>query len=412
MKQIVTGLDIGSNSIKVIVSEIYKTKIFVLSCVEVKSKGIKRGVIVDNDSALEGIKKAIQKTEEIIGIKIKRVILSVPSYFLEFLKTKGYISINREENIIDKNDIIEVQRSCLKEMPSNKELVAIMPINYIINDNVIVSNPLNKESAELGIEAMLVTVPKKNIYPVVQILDALEIEVIDFTSGGICDYNEFKSVELDNSICAVVNIGKQKTEVSIFEHGVMSNSCVIELGSRNIDKDISYVFGTSIQDSCKLKENFACANTKNASTNETLDCLTREGEHIKINQYEIAEVVSSRVDEMLELIKSQINLLTKKEINYILITGGGVELKDFDVPLDKFFGKKVYKVVINEIGARNLRFSTCLGLIKYYSNKLNSRGKLANLFEEEEQENMFIDKVDGKEKNGIFSKVHGYFFDD
>lgn len=409
MKQIISSLDVGSNSIKLIVSEIFKTKLFVLSCVEVKSKGIKKGLIVDNELAMESIKKAIQKTEEIIGIKLKRIIVSVPSYFLDFVETNSIISINNEDNVITGSDITSVQKKCVKDYVNNKELVGISPINYIINEDQIVDNPKGMKSATLGINAVLVFAPRKNVYPILTILDALEVNTIDLCIGGLCDYYEFKNQEFDKSTCALVNFGKEKTEISIIDNGVIINSCIIELGSKNIDNDISYVCGIGVNESCKVKENFALSDTKNADTSETIDCLTREEEHIKINQYEVSEVVSSRIDETLEIIKSQINLLTKKEINYIIITGGGGELKDINISLDKFFGKKVIKAEIHELGARNNKFSTCLGLTKYYANKLNFRDCEANLFDEEDQKNMFFDKKD--DNNGIFSKVYGYFFD-
>jgi len=136
--------------------------------------------------------------------------------------------------------------------------------------------------------------------------------------------------------------------------------------------------------------------------------LTKTGEHIKINQYEVSEIVYSRIREILELSKKQINLLTKKDISYIIITGGSTEIEGFEKVFSEIFGKSITKV--EDLGVRNNRFSTSLGVIKLYADKLNFREKIASTFSEEQEEVLFNEKkkIDG---NSLLGKVYSYFFD-
>ena len=138
--------------------------------------------------------------------------------------------------------------------------------------------------------------------------------------------------------------------------------------------------------------------------------MTKANEHIKINQYEVSEIVYSRIREILELSKKQINLLTKKDISYIIITGGTTEIEGFAKVYREIFGKNLELSKVNELGVRNNKYSSALGLIKLYAEKLKFRGLIASTINEAAQEELFSEKrkIDG---NSLLGKVYSYFFD-
>ena len=138
--------------------------------------------------------------------------------------------------------------------------------------------------------------------------------------------------------------------------------------------------------------------------------MTKSNEHIKINQYEISEIVYSRVREILELSKKQINLLTKKEISYIIITGGCTELEGFSKVCKEVFGKSYEMCNLEKLGVRNNKFSTALGVISYYYYKLKFRDKIATTVDGLEQEEIFREKKKIDESS-LLGKVYSYFFD-
>ena len=145
---------------------------------------------------------------------------------------------------------------------------------------------------------------------------------------------------------------------------------------------------------------------------ETINIKNKEEKNISINQYEVSEVVESRLKEILNLAKKQINILTKKEISYIILTGGVTETKDFNLVAESIFGKNVTLGNIHELGVRNNIYSSVVGLIKWYdyNQKLKNREySLLNIKEQEE----FSKLSNGEElsSNGVIGKVFGYFFD-
>ena len=141
-----------------------------------------------------------------------------------------------------------------------------------------------------------------------------------------------------------------------------------------------------------------------------LKYLSKSEENIKINQYEVSDIVHSRLREILELSKKQINLLTKEEISYIIVTGGITEIDGFNLVFKEVFGKDMVVSKVSELGVRNNSFSSALGFIKLYNAKLKFREKLASTVSEEEQELLFNEKKK-IDDSSIIGKVYSYFFD-
>ena len=411
MKQIITSLDIGTSTIKLVVGEIYNKKLNVLACSEVKSKGVKKGLIVNPELAFESLTEVFKKCEEILEIKIKNVIVCVPSYYAEFELCEGYTTITRESGLVNGEDIVRaLQASVYNKVPNNKELISIMPIEYIINETDVVKDPKNMSASRLTIKSIISLTPKKNVYALISILDNMGIKVSDICFNSIGDYHEFRTNNMEDKQCAVVNIGDEKTEVSIISNDALIATEVLEIGGKDIDKEIMYAYSVDRKTAIDLKENFALAFKSNAATSEIIEVINKNGEKIKVNQYEITEFVYEKLKEILEITKKQINLLTKKENSYIIITGGTTELINSKEAIENVYGKTAIIGNVTELGVRNNKFSSALGIIKYYYRKLDFRKKKATTMTNEEIDILFNNKKKNT-NNTILGKIFGYFFD-
>ncbi|MFA7689134.1 MAG: cell division FtsA domain-containing protein, partial [Bacilli bacterium] len=266
---------------------------------------------------------------------------------------------------------------------------------------------------KLGVKALMITSPKKNIYSVVSVIEAAGPEVVDITVGPICDYYEHKTLETDTSIGAVVNIGSETTTVSVFNKGVVVKSEVLQLGGKNIDRDIAYIYKLDRNICREIKESFALAHTKVAQVSEVYETTNLIGEDVKINQYEVSEVIMARIVEILNLVKKQINLLTNQEISYIIVTGGVSEMPGFNFILEDIFGDKAKIGVITTIGIRNNMYSTASGIIKYFFEKLKLRGKEYSMFNDDKQRDLVSIKkrLINFSEDSVLGKVFGFFFE-
>lgn len=410
MRKIYTSVDLGSDSIKVLVGEVYNNRLCVLATSTVKSKGIKKGLIVDANEALATIRDAISEVEGKLSISINKVIANVPSYYANFDIVNAEILKSDDDLRINGSDIFKVLQVAVKsKMKKDREFVTIIPINFTVDDKNNIKDPKNLIGRKLGVKGMLVTTPLKNVQSIVSIFQSLNIDVIDMSFGSIADYEEFKNNATDKGISAVINIGYDITTVSLFNKGIIINSEIIQIGSKNIDNDISYVFKTDKKTSQKLKENFAVAHKKFARVNEVKEVITSNKDIINITQYDISQVVMSRLTEILKLAKKQTYLLTNREISYIIITGGVSELPGMSHLVDEIFGNIAKIGNIDTIGIRNNKYSTVSGLIKCFNSKLELRDKEYSMVELDDSDD--TNRKRKLEDSGVLNKVFGYFFD-
>lgn len=410
MRKIFTALDIGSNTIKVVVGEFIGTKLNILSAVKVTSRGYVNNYILDKEALISRIKEAISKTEEELNIKIRKVILNVPTYNLDFKLTDGRVEL--EENIVKSNDIVRLLQDVSKNKIDHKnEIICTLPIMFKVDDEETI-NPYGKHGNILYVKSILVSTDKKAIYDLATIVNSCNLDIIDITTTGLVDYYNFKSKELDTKNIAIVNLGSTTTNISIFSKGIFINNKIIDDGGFYIDKEIASFYNLKRNETEYLKEKLALAVINNADEKETITLTNKNGEEITVNQYELSKIVSEKMDNLLKIIKKNINLLTKKEISYIIITGGLSEIKDINLLINNVFNKNGKIGKINNLGARDNSYSVALGMLKYFNSKLLLRNREFSSLTEEEIDAMCTISEKNTSKNSLISRVVGYFFDD
>lgn len=376
MKKIYTSIDIGTYSIKIIVGEYFNNKLHILASSCVKSKGLKKGLIVEPNLVVEALNDGIKEINTALGIDIKKVIVCVPSYNTKFKLATGSVTINENDNIITSDDINRVIKdSVYNRLDPNYELVTVVPIEYIIDGVVENGKPVGKNGQKLEIKDIMISTPKKNIYSVLSVIEAVGLEVTDITISGLSDYHEVKNDNLDKKIGAIINLGHETTTISIFDHGNIIESETLQIGGINVEKDLSYVFGVNMFDGRVLKEKFVSCHKRFCQLNEIYEVKNTIGEIVKLNQLETSEVTMSRMVEILNLAKKQIRNLTDEEIDYIVITGGLTEIKSFKNLAYEIFGKDVIIYNVTTLGVRDNKYVTALGMLKYFKYKMESRGR-------------------------------------
>ena len=408
MRHVYTCIDIGSSNIKVVVCELYRGRYNLLAVSTVKSKGIKKGLINDIIDAKNCIKQAFNEIEAMLGFKIKQVIAIIPSYYAEFNIIKGETTVTNEEKIVKADDIVNVLQAAMKShFDITKEMVTIIPIDFTL-DNETTKEPLRKKSNTLKARAVLATTPKKNIYSVVNLLNSIGIEVVDISLGCIGDINTFRDEKIDECISAVINIGAEKTEVSLYNKGIIVKHGIVNMGSNNVNHDIAYMYNTNLEIANELKEHFAQATRTSASLNEIIEVKNKEEKIIKVNQYELSEVVISRLDEILTLANQELNKLTSHKPEIIYVTGGITNMTNFSQICREKLGKCAIIGNVNLIGLRNNKFSSAIGNIIYFINKLKLKGKDYSMISNEEVEILSTPRKNANDS--MLGKVFGYFF--
>ena len=404
MRKIYTSIDIGSDTIKCVVGELYNKNINILSSNTIKTKGVRKGLIFDPNLTINAIKDGIKEINSDLGVEIKKVIVNVPNYNAKFMFVTGSVEINDEEEIVTTEDINKViKNSVYSKLAIDYELVTVLPVEFIL-DGEVVDKPVQKKGKKLELKGIMISVPKKNIYSVLNVVEGAGLEVVEITLSGLADYFEVKNVNTDKKVGAIINLGHETTTVSVINKGKLMNTETIQLGGLNIEKDLSYIFGINIFDARVLKEKFASSHKRFCQLNDVYEIKNTLGELIKINQLEASEVVMSRLREILELAKKQILLLTKQSIGYIILTGGLTEIKAFKNLAFEIFGKGVIIYSMDTLGVRDNKYVTSLGMIKYFCDKMDMRGREYSMMDTADVTALVTPSSKTKKDNMIFTK--------
>ena len=407
MKKIYTAIDIGSDTIKFVVGEYFKNKLNILATYEQKAKGIRKGLIVDPNLAINSIKDGIKEINNNLGIDIKKVIVGVPSYNAKFMFVTSEIEITGDAITTDDvNNLIKA--SVYSKVEQDYELITVLPLTFLI-DGEKETKVVGKTGNKLEIKGIMISAPKKNVYSVLSVMEGAGLEVVDITVSALGDYYEVRNDNLEKNIGAIINLGHETTNVSVFSRGKLMNTETIQLGGINVDKDLAYMFNINVFDAREIKEKFASSHKRFIALNDVYEVKNTAGEVIKLNQIEVTEIVMDRLAELLRLAQKQILLLTKQNISYIVITGGLTEIRAFKNLVYEILGKDVIIYTEDTLGARNNKYITSIGMIKYFIDKMEVRGKEYSMIDEQDEELLINpNNKNSKGKAGI-TKIFGNF---
>lgn len=413
MRKIMSSLDIGYASIKLIVAEINKKKLYVLTSSIVNNDAVKKDMTIDYD-ILEGIiKKLLSDAKEKLGIEIKKTLLTIPTDSASFTINRARIDIKNEDNLITVDDMIKVVNLSGKNVvQDNMELVNITPLYYTLDDSSKTDIPVNTFSRSLEVKSIITSSSKDDVYKYLRVLDNLGVSVVDISYDVVGNYFAFKSDDMDTTCGIIIDIGYLSTSISVYNKGVLVNTLKIKVGSLNVLKDISYVYKISLDSAKEVYKKLGLGSSKNANNLEKIELKDNNVDKLIINQVNLSEIIESRVQEILSMAKKQINTLTKRQISYIICTGGIANIGDFDLNVLEIFGKNARIGYINTIGIRDTRYASTFGLIKWYDYNAKLKNYDYSILNLEEQEEFSKEESEAKtSSNSIIGKVFDYFFE-
>lgn len=413
MRKIMSSLDIGYASIKFIVAEIKGKKLYVLTSSIINNDAVKKDMTIDYDILEAIIKKLLSDAKEKLGIEIKKTLLTIPTDSASFTINRARIDIKNEDNLITTDDMIKVVNlSGENVVQDNMELVNITPLYYTLDDSSKTDIPVNTFSRSLEVKSIITSSRKEDVYKYLRVLDNLGVSVVDISYDVVGNYFAFKTDDMDTTCGVIIDIGYLSTSISVYNKGVLVNTLKIKVGSLNVLKDISYIYKISLESAKEVYKRLGLGSSKNANNLEKIELKDNNGDKLIINQVNLSEIIESRVQEILSMAKKQINTLTKRQISYIICTGGIANIGDFDLNVLEVFGKNARVGYINIIGIRDTRYASTLGLIKWYDYNAKLKNYDYSILSLEEQEEFSREESEAKtSSNSIIGKVFDYFFE-
>lgn len=411
MSNYYTSVELGTDAIKILVCNKIENNFHVIAQVCEPSLGIKKGIIIDTKLAVNSIKKAFKKINEMLQMKITKVVVCIPPINCRTDIVVGSCDVI-DYNEITGEDVTNVLKdSLVGQVSDDEELITAIPITFQVDDQNNIKDPKKLAGKSLEARVLITTSPKDLVYKILEVLKLSGIDAIDVCYTSTADYYAVKNDNIDKLIGSIINIGEDKTTISIYNKGIMIKSKTINVGSKNIDNDITYIYKTPKEESRTLKENFVVASSRYADVNEVYKITTNDEKITEINQVEISKVVEARCEAILKLAKNELKNLTKREIRYIIVTGGVSELAGFQYLIDDVLGIKARVCNLTTMGIRHNKYSSVIGTIKYFDSKLALRGKRVNMLSETDINNLLTIKETKENNDNIINKVFGRFFE-
>ena len=363
-----TGLDIGTSSIKVLVAEFIDGSMNVIGVSNVKSSGVKDGIIVDIDAAAKSIKTAIEQAEEKAGIVIEQVNVGLPANLLQIEPTQGMIPVTSESKEIKDEDVESVVRSALtKSITPEREVIALVPEEFIVDGFQGIRDPRGMMGIRLEMRGLIYTGPTTILHNLRKTVERAGIKVENIIISPLAMTRAVLNEGEREFGATVIDLGGGQTTVASMRAQELQFTNIYSEGGEYITKDISKVLKTSMQIAEALKFNFGNADIDEASESETVQVeVVGENSPVEITEKYLAEIISARVKHILDRVKQDLTRGRLLDLpGGIVLVGGTAIMPGVVEVAQELFETNVKLYIPNQVGIRNPMFANVISLVEY-----------------------------------------------
>ena len=362
-----TGLDIGTNSIKVLVAELRNGELNVIGVSNAKSKGVKDGIIVDIEAAATAIKSAISQAEEKAGISIKSVNVGLPGNLLQVEPTQGMIPVTSDTKEITDQDVENVVKSALtKSMTPDREVITFIPEEFIVDGFQGIRDPRGMMGVRLEMRGLLYTGPRTILHNLRKTVERVGVQLENIIISPLAIVRSVLNEGEREFGATVIDMGAGQTSVATIRNQELQFTNILQEGGDYVTKDISKVLKTSQKLAEGLKLNYGEAYPSLAS-NETFQVeVIGEVEPVEVTEKYLAEIISARIKHIFEQIKQELERRHLLDLpGGIALVGGNAILPGVVELAQEVFGVRVKLYVPNQVGIRNPAFAHVISLSEF-----------------------------------------------
>ena len=383
--RIMVGLDIGTSKVVAIVAELgLEGEIDIIGIGSHPSKGLKKGVVVNIETTVDSIQRAIEEAELMAGCQIERVYAGIAGSHIRGLNSHGIVAIRDKEVFqADIERVIDAAQAVA--IPADQKVLHVLPQEYVIDDQEGVKEPLGMSGVRLEAKVHLITCAVNAHQNIEKCIRKCGLEVEDIILEQLASGDAVLTEdEKDLGVC-LVDIGGGTTDIAIFSEGAIRHTAVIPIAGDQVTNDIAMALRTPTPNAEEIKIKYACALGSLAQENETIK-IPSVGDRSDrdLSRQALAEVVEPRYEELFSLVQAELRRSGFEDLVAagIVLTGGtskiegAIELAEeiFHMPVS--LGKPKNVAGLSDI-VRNPIYSTAVGLLHYAANQ-QTRGAANN----------------------------------
>ena len=372
--KVMVGLDVGTTKVCAIVAEETDEGLEIIGLGSHPSKGLRKGVVVNIESTVQSIRKAIEEAELMAGCEISSVYSGISGGHIKAFNSHGVIAVkDGEVSETDVERVIEAAQAVA--IPTDREVIHVIPQEYIIDDQEGIQEPLGMNGIRLEVKVHIVTAAVTSAQNIVKCANKAGLDVADIALQQIASSEAVLSYDEKELGVAIIDIGGGTTDIAVYHGGTIKYTTVISLGGNQVTGDIAVGLRTPTSEAEKIKKKYGSAMTVLTSSDETVEVPGVGGHKPRmVTRQILAEIIEPRMEEIFELtnreiIKSGYDGLTSSGI---VLTGGTSAMEGVVELAEQVFNLPTRVGIPTGITGlidvvRSPMYSTGVGLVLYAS---------------------------------------------
>ncbi|HET9113766.1 MAG TPA: cell division protein FtsA [Burkholderiales bacterium] len=402
MRELIVGLDIGTSKVIAIVAEILPDgRLQVVGMGSHPSRGLKKGVVVNIESTVNSIQRALEEAELMADCKISEVYTGIAGSHIKSFNSHGMVPIkDKEVSQLDVDRVIETARAV--NIPTDQQILHILPQEYLVDGQEDVREPLGMSGVRLEVKVHIVTGAVSAAQNIIKCVRRCGLEVRDLVLQPLASAMAVLTEDEKDLGVAMVDIGGGTTDIAVFTQGAIRHTAVIPIAGDQITNDIALALRTPLKDAEDVKIAHGCALRQLAGVHDMLE-VPSVGERgpRQMSRQLLADVIEPRVLELYEMVQAELRRSGFEELmrSGIVITGGSaamqgmVELGEEVFHMPVRLGLPQYEGGLSDV-MYNARYATGVGLL------------LAGL---DQQDRRQATKLSTTTVQQIFERMKGWF---
>ena len=329
----IAGIDIGNSQVKVIIARINSDTLRpeIIGAGSSVSNGLRRGVVVDMEETMDNVRTAIQRAEAMSGTSIRKAYLAVSGLHVNTQTSRGVIAVSRADNEISQSDIDRVIKAAsVVSLPPNREIIHVIPKNFIVDGAEYVKNPLGMKGVRLEADVLIIDGLSPYLRNLVKCINGNNIEVAGLVYGPMA--SSLAVLDKNQKEYGVVNIdfGGGTSSLTVFEEADLLHSTILPIGSRHITNDLAVLLRTSIDVAERIKlEHGSTSDAEDLRRRGDIDISSLVGEpNFIIPKKQLVRVIDARAHELFDVVANELKKVSKSGLlpAGVVLSGGGVNL--------------------------------------------------------------------------------------
>jgi len=383
---LIVGLDIGTSKVAAIVGEVNEDgEIEVIGIGTHPSRGLKKGVVINLETTVQSIQRAIEEAELMAGCRIHSVYAGIAGSHISSMNSHGIVAIkDKEVTQSDVDRVIDSARAVA--IPADQKILHILPQEFVIDRQEGIKEPIGMSGIRLEARVHIVTGAVSAAQNIVKCIRRCGLEVEDIILEQLASCSAVLTEdEKDLGVC-LVDIGGGTTDIAVFTDGAIRHTAVIPIAGDQVTNDIAVALRTPTQHAEEIKIKHACALTQLANLDDTIEVSSIGDRPTRqISRLNLAEIVEPRYEELLLLVQAELRRSGFEDLIAagIVLSGGSAKVEGLVDLAEEIFhmpvrlGTPQYVSGLNDV-VRNPIYATGVGLLLFgrQHNRLGEKSAL------------------------------------